>query len=135
LGGCSPSVHVFSPYQDAPAGQVADLETVAPYDDLDAVARFAKQCDVITFEFENIPIATVEAAEQYVPVRPGSAVLEVTQNRLREKRFLLAAGLPVARFRAVRSLSELANAHFLPSVLKTTTATPLAKLPAASRNV
>ena len=55
-------VHTFSPDRDTPTGQVADLEVAAPYDDLDAVAAFARQVAVVTFEFENVPAATVEAA-------------------------------------------------------------------------
>ncbi len=116
-------IHVFSPAYESPAGQVADLEIQASYDDLETVARFAQQVDVITLEFENIPVATIEAAGQFAPVRPGSSVLHTTQNRLREKTFLQQAGLPVTRFRAVRSLDELnlACAELMPAVLKTTT--------------
>src|SRR5207247_437371 len=54
-------VHTFSPDRDTPTGQVADLEVAAPYDDLDAVRAFARQVEVVTFEFENVPAATVEA--------------------------------------------------------------------------
>jgi 5-(carboxyamino)imidazole ribonucleotide synthase len=116
-------VHVFSPDYDSPAGQVADLEVPASYLDLESVSRFAQQVDVITLEFENIPVATIDAASQFATVRPGSRILHITQNRLREKTFLAEAGLPVARFRAIRSLGELESAcgEMLPAVLKTTT--------------
>ena len=100
-------VHTFSPDRDTPTGQVADLEVAAPYDDLDAVRAFARQVAVVTFEFENVPAATVEAAAAQVPVRPGGRVLHVAQQRLREKGFLAEAGLPVARFLPVRSLDDL----------------------------
>ncbi|MBC7796423.1 MAG: 5-(carboxyamino)imidazole ribonucleotide synthase, partial [Pyrinomonadaceae bacterium] len=56
-------VHTFSPESDTPTGQVADTETCATYEDLKAVRDFAKSVDVITFEFENVPFATVQAAE------------------------------------------------------------------------
>ena len=52
-------VHTFSPDSDTPTGQVADIETSASYDDLDAVRDFARSVDVVTFEFENVPSATV----------------------------------------------------------------------------
>lgn len=103
-------VHTFSPDDDSPTGQVADWETQAPYDDLDAVRAFAGKVDVVTFEFENVPAAAAEAAAACVPVRPGGAVLYTTQNRLREKTFLEEAGFPVVPFRAVRSLEELTAA-------------------------
>src|SRR5437763_6551687 len=61
-------VHTFSPDTDTPTGQVADEELVAAYDDLDAVRAFARGVDVVTFEFENVPTATAEAAASLVPV-------------------------------------------------------------------
>ncbi|MBX7075534.1 MAG: 5-(carboxyamino)imidazole ribonucleotide synthase [Pirellulales bacterium] len=115
-------VHTFSPDYDTPTGQVADLEVRASYDDLDAVRDFARQVDVVTFEFENVSAASTEAAARYVPVRPGGAVLHTTQHRLREKTFLRDHGFPVTPFAAVRSLDEL-NAALAtlgaPAVLKT----------------
>lgn len=115
-------VHTFSPDDDTPTGQVADWETTSPYEDLDAVAEFARRVDVVTFEFENIPALSVERAAQFVPVRPGGSVLYHTQHRLREKTFLSQAGFPVVPFRAVRSLEELHAALAelgTPAVLKT----------------
>lgn len=115
-------VHVLSPDDDTPTGQVADLEIRAAYDDLEAVAAFARGVSVVTFEFENVPAATTEVAARYVPVRPGGHVLHTTQNRLREKSFLRAAGLPVTPFWPVRSRRELEEAVAqagLPAILKT----------------
>jgi len=103
-------VHTFSPDTDTPAGQVADLEIVAPYEDLDAVRRFAGQVRVVTFEFENVPAETAAAAAECSQVRPRGEVLHTTQNRLREKRFLVANGFPVAPFREIRSLDDLTKA-------------------------
>src|SRR5438067_13700820 len=68
-------VHVLSPDNDTPTGQVADLEVNASYTDLDAVAAFAKNVSVVTFEFENVPAETTEVAGRYAPVRPGGQVL------------------------------------------------------------
>lgn len=115
-------VHVLSPDSDTPTGQVADVETTANYDDLDAIARFAQGVSVVTFEFENVPAATTAACERFAPVRPGGDVLHVTQHRLREKTYLKNAGVPVTPFAAVRSLDELHAALDqlgLPAVLKT----------------
>src|ERR1700761_8142347 len=89
-------VATLSPDDDTPTGQVADVEINAAYDDLDAVRAFARSVSVVTFEFENIPFATAEAAAAYAPVRPSGDVLHVTQHRLREKNFLFKNGFPVA---------------------------------------
>ena len=115
-------VHVLSPDDDTPTGQVADREIRAAYDDLDAVAAFAKSVSVVTFEFENVPAATAETAAKHAPVRPGGHVLHITQHRVREKSMLAKAGLPVTPFRPVNTLEELRAglADFgTPAVLKT----------------
>ncbi len=115
-------VHVLSPDDDTPTGQIADIEINAAFDDLDAVARFARGVSVVTFEFENVPAATTEAAERFAPVRPRGSVLHNTQNRLREKRFLESIGVPTTPFAAVRSVGDLTAAVErlrLPAVLKT----------------
>lgn len=115
-------VHTFSPLTDTPTGQVADIETCAEYDDLDAVKQFAKSVDVVTFEFENVLSETVETAAQFVDVHPKGEILHTTQNRLREKTFLVSNGFPVTPFRHVRSLEDLRKAVGelgLPCVLKT----------------
>ena len=100
-------VHTFSPDQDTPTGQIADVEVVAPYDDLDAVENFARSVAVVTFEFENVPAPTAAAANRYAPVRPDGAILHTTQQRIREKRFLAKAGLPISPYREVHSLADL----------------------------
>lgn len=115
-------VHTFSPDDDTPTGQVADVEVAASYDDLDRVRDFARAVSVVTFEFENVPAATAAAAAAVVPVRPSGAVLHTTQNRLREKSFLAAHRFPVARYAEVRSEAELVAALEKippPAVLKT----------------
>src|SRR5918995_7049666 len=78
-------VHVFAPEPDAPAADVAYRQTVAPFQDADAVAEFARSVDVVTFEFENIPISATETAARYTPVRPSGLALHQCQDRLREK--------------------------------------------------
>jgi 5-(carboxyamino)imidazole ribonucleotide synthase len=115
-------VHSFDPQPDSPAGQVSDLEITASYDDLAAVRRFASGVSVLSFEFENIPLSAIEAAEEISPVRPRGEVLHICQNREREKRFLEAGGFPCAPFAVVDSAETLALALETigtPSVLKT----------------
>jgi 5-(carboxyamino)imidazole ribonucleotide synthase len=115
-------VHTFSPDTDTPTGLVADIETSAAYDDLDAVRRFARDVDVVTFEFENVPSATVEAAAEFVAVHPRGDILHTAQNRLREKTFLAEHGFPHARFKHVRTIDDLhrgVRELGTPSVLKT----------------
>ena len=115
-------VHTFSPLTDTPTGQVADIETAASYEDLDAVRRFASAVDVVTFEFENVPSATVEAAAEFVGVHPRGEILHTTQHRVREKTFLSKNGFPVTDFRPIKLVDDLYRGVELlgtPSVLKT----------------
>lgn len=115
-------VHTYSPDEDTPTGQVADLEVTSPYDDLDAVREFASCVSAVTFEFENVPAETAAAAAECAPVRPGGDVLHIAQHRFREKTFLANAGLPVTPFRHVETFEDLEIAGLqlgLPAVLKT----------------
>ena len=115
-------VHTFSPETDTPTGQVADTEITASYNDLDAVRAFARGVNVVTFEFENIPSATVEAVAEIVPVRPSGALLQTTQNRVREKNYLSRAGFPVTPFHPIASLEDVREGISrlgLPAVMKT----------------
>jgi len=115
-------VHTFSPESDTPTGQVADIETTSNYDDLDTVKKFARSVDVVTFEFENVPSATVEAAAELVAVHPRGDILYTTQNRLREKTFLSDNGFPVTPFRRVKLIEDLyhgVDELGAPAVLKT----------------
>ncbi len=110
-------VHTYSPDSDSPTGQVADVEIEAAYEDLDRVRAFASAVDVVTFEFENVPAATAEAAAQCALVRPAGNVLHTTQHRLREKTFLRDHGFPVTPFHAIRTADDLMDIG--PAILKT----------------
>ena len=114
-------VDVFAPEDDTPAGQIAYREVRAPYEDLAAVERFARGVSVITFEFENVPAATAEAAARHAPVRPSGTLLETCQNREREKLALRRHGIPVAPFAVIHGPEDLAEARSIgfPAVLKT----------------
>lgn len=123
---CAPlgyRLHVFSPDKHSPAGQVAARELVGDYADRAAVRRFVRGVDVVTFEFENVPALVADvAAEEGVPVRPAGSVLHTAQQRVREKRFLAGAGLPVAPFKEVYSLDDVHTGLRrigVPAVLKT----------------
>jgi 5-(carboxyamino)imidazole ribonucleotide synthase len=115
-------VHTLSPEHDTPTGQIADVEINAPYDDLDAVRRFAQAVDVVTFEFENVSAEAAAAAEAHAVVRPNGHALFIAQHRLREKSFVAERGLPVTPFAPVRSAEDLASALGTvgtPAILKT----------------
>jgi len=114
-------VHTLSPDNDTPTGQIADLEIVADYDDLDRVAQFAKDVNVVTFEFENVSSAATQACERFAPVRPAGHILHTTQHRLREKTFLQSNGFPVTPFSAIASPADLDAAlarQGTPAILK-----------------
>src|SRR5262245_33878405 len=113
----------FDPSSEAAAKQLGEL-MVADFDDLDALKRFAQGMDVVTFEFENVPVASAEELTKQVSIHPPSAALAKFQDRLIEKEFLARLGIPVAPFRAVddrQSLSAAVAALGFPCVLKTRT--------------
>ena len=100
-------VHTFSPEEDSPTGQVADVEVAAEYDDINALRAFAGRVEAVTFEFENIPPEAIEAVEALAPVRPSGAALHMAQQRAREKTFLADHGFPTAPFARAATLDEL----------------------------
>jgi 5-(carboxyamino)imidazole ribonucleotide synthase len=115
-------VHSFSPDGDSPAGQVADLEITAPWEDLDALRTFAGGVKVVTFEFENMPVEAISAVEELAPVRPSAVALHTAQQRAREKTFLADRGVPTAPFAAAATLDELWEAVTrvgTPAIVKT----------------
>ncbi|PHR91352.1 MAG: 5-(carboxyamino)imidazole ribonucleotide synthase [Robiginitomaculum sp.] len=115
--------HIYDSIADTPAARVSDQHTDAPYEDLEAVARFAKASDVISYEFENIPITAIQQAAKFAPVFPDAKALETSHDRLVEKTFLReTAHVPVAAFRAVEAMADLTEALSAfggPAVLKT----------------
>jgi 5-(carboxyamino)imidazole ribonucleotide synthase len=98
---------ILEPQEDCPAAQVANEQITAPYDDPAALAELAARCDVVTYEFENVPVSAAEALQRSVPVHPPAKALEVAQDRLAEKRFLNGCGIETARFHAVDSQADL----------------------------
>ena len=115
--------HIFCPDPLSPAFDVTPLSTVAAYDDEAALAVFASQVDVITYEFENVPVRTAAFLAELKPLRPGANALGIAQDRLKEKAFLSINHIPVAPFAAVPDLDALDAALAeigSPAVLKTT---------------
>ncbi|PWR01880.1 5-(carboxyamino)imidazole ribonucleotide synthase [Meridianimarinicoccus roseus] len=114
--------HVYDPAPDGPAQQVCAAATIAAWDDVEALDRFAQAVDVVTYEFENIPTAALDRLEGHRPIRPGRRALAVSQDRLTEKRFLNDLGLATAPFRDVTGQDDLAAALKeigAPAILKT----------------
>jgi len=111
------TITVLDPTPDAPASEFAP-QIVAAYDDADALARLASASDVVTIDIEAVSatsLAALEAAQ--TRVAPASSVLGIIQDKLIQKDFLSAAGLPGGEYRGVSMLDEL-RAFGLPCVLK-----------------
>lgn len=103
-------LHVYSPKEESPTGQVCAHATVAEWDDEEALEAFANAVDVITYEWENIPVETLEYLEKFNTVYPSPSILRIAQDRLAEKRFVNDAGVPTADFAEVETLDELRDA-------------------------
>lgn len=115
--------HILDPNPNCPAAKVCAKHVVAEYSDLDAIESFSKSCDVITYEFENVPAATAKSASQYGVLYPSSDALNVAQDRLVEKSFIRdVAKVPVTDFLDVTSLDSLRTSVArlgMPCILKT----------------
>jgi 5-(carboxyamino)imidazole ribonucleotide synthase len=104
---------IYAPEEDSPAFQVASQRWQSSYSDEAALAQFAKACDVITFEFENVPAAALEIAARHKSVRPSVRAAEIAQDRMSEKRFLSGIGLPTAAYSALEGEDDVPAASFL----------------------
>lgn len=113
---------IYDPEADCPASRVAAEHVCAPFEDLDAVARFSRSVAAVTFEFENVPVESAREAARHAPLRPGAQALETAQDRLTEKTFLNAHGARTVEFRAVDSAGDARAALAAlgaPAILKT----------------
>jgi len=113
--------HIFTPEPNAPASQVSAASTIAEWTDEAALARFAAACDVVTYEFENIPAKAASLVARQTLLRPSAKVLATCQDRIMEKTFLETIGVPLARWRSVGSAADLERAIGavgMPAVLK-----------------
>jgi 5-(carboxyamino)imidazole ribonucleotide synthase len=115
-------VAVLDPDTEAPAASIADLHVVGALDDVQAARDLAACCDVVTIDTEHVPADLLRELEGLTPVRPSSNVLRVVQDRLTQRLFLQACGLPQARHAAITLESDIAPAAHevgFPCVLKT----------------
>ncbi|MEM9601398.1 MAG: 5-(carboxyamino)imidazole ribonucleotide synthase [Pseudomonadota bacterium] len=115
-------VHVFDADPHSPAGGMAHHHLRAAFDDDAALADFARHCDAVTTEFENVPAAALEALSAYCRVAPDAHALTVAQDRAREKTLFAECGVPTVRWASVRDVSDLDTAWETasgPCVLKT----------------
>jgi len=113
--------HIYAPEPDSVAAEVSAAFTCAAWDDAEAMARFASNCAVVTYEFENVPVTPLMALGQ-VPLRPGTLALETAQDRLAEKTFVSGLGGTPAPFAPVDTLADLEAAVStigVPGILKT----------------
>jgi 5-(carboxyamino)imidazole ribonucleotide synthase len=116
------AVHIYSPDPDSPAFDVARAKTLAAWDDEIGLAAFAASVDVVTIEFENVPLATAEFLAARKPFHPGPTALAIAQDRLAEKNLMTRLGLAVPPFAAINVETDIAPALAqigLPAVLKT----------------
>ena len=115
-------VIVLEPDTHSPAGQLADQHLIAKYDDAEALAQLSEQCDVITTEFENIPADVLNKLAEALPVHPSATAVEIAQDRIVEKEFILSCGLLPVPYGVIKSHSDISTAVkdlSFPSILKT----------------
>ena len=103
-------VHALDPDPECPAKAVVDRLVTARFDDAEAAGELARHCDVVTLEIEQIAPASLAAALRHAPVRPAPVVLEIVQDRARQKRWLLDNGFPIGAYADVHSAEALADA-------------------------
>lgn len=115
-------VHVLDPDPDCSARGVVDRVVTARFDDADAAADLARNCDVVTLEIEQIATASLDAAARHAPVRPSSQLLGTVQDRARQKRWLVNAGFPVGPYDDVSNAEGVTRAatRLGPLVVKAT---------------
>lgn len=114
-------VIVLDPDPHSPAGRIADEHLQAGYCDARALQRLQQVCAAVTTEFENIPAATLRQLAEHIPVRPAAAAVEIAQNRIREKNFILDTGLQTAAFAAISradDIDQACQAVCFPAILK-----------------
>lgn len=115
-------VIILDPQENCSAAQVSDHQIVAAYHDVQALMTLGKQADIVTFEFENVDTETLKAAIPTEKLPQGTKILEITQHRILEKRFLNAQGIPTVKWAEINGSEDLTQAIRelgYPSVLKT----------------
>ncbi|MFC4291144.1 5-(carboxyamino)imidazole ribonucleotide synthase [Sphingorhabdus arenilitoris] len=102
--------HIYAPEADSVAAELSAAFTCAAYDDLTALEAFAKSCDIVTYEFENVPAQPLKKIIGKAALRPGVAPLEISQDRVAEKNFAESHGGKAAAFMPVKNFNQLADA-------------------------
>ena len=100
-------IAVLDPGMNSPTGQVADIQIVAPFNDLHALEELAEISDVITYEFENIDAQALKRLQEIAYIPQGSELIRITQNRILEKQEISGAGVPIASYIHASSFDEL----------------------------
>ena len=114
--------HIFEPSKTPPAAETSAKLTTACYEDIEALVEFAKSVDVVTFEFENVPVKALDVIESIVKISPNRHALRISQDRLFEKEFLNSLNLKTAPYFKVEDSLDIINALKtlqLPAILKT----------------
>ena len=112
--------HIYSDVPDAPAAQVAASLTIGRYDDIEELRSFSETVDVVTYEFENVPVAAASMLAELKPVSPPPRALEMAQDRLVEKEFISGLGIPVAPYTGLGETTPASGAAaYIPGILKT----------------
>lgn len=106
-------VHIFCPELDCPAARVSARKTVADYDNQEALQQFAQSCEVVTYEFENVPVSAIEFVERLgTEVFPSSLALKYSQDRLTEKEYLNSVGIPTVDYQSINCSKDLESIIF-----------------------
>jgi 5-(carboxyamino)imidazole ribonucleotide synthase len=118
------ATHIYCPEENCPASLMTSRFTRADYENQNALKAFADSVDVITYEFENIPLKTIDFLSKHRSVYPDAKILEISQNRLKEKAYLNEIGIPTAGWAAVYGPEDIARFMELKratqSIIKTT---------------
>jgi 5-(carboxyamino)imidazole ribonucleotide synthase len=115
--------HIFCPEENCPASSVSDFFTKEDYNNKEAIEIFSEKVDYITYEFENIPIQTIDFIKNKKKIRPGKKSLLLTQDRLTEKKFLNDLSIPIAPYKSIETANDIKDAHreFNECIIKTRT--------------
>ena len=115
-------INIYSPDRDCPAAQVANKTVLGNYDDNEKLVAFAKNINVLTYEFENIDTKALEELEKVVDIRPSVKALKISQDRYTEKTYLNSLGIKTTQFYKIDEVSDIEK-HFVkikkPILIKT----------------
>ena len=115
-------INIYSPDRDCPAAQVANKTVLGNYDDNEKLVAFAKNINVLTYEFENIDTKALEELEKVVDIRPSVKALKISQDRYTEKTYLNSLGIKTTKFYKIDEVSDIEK-HFVkmktPILIKT----------------